>query len=136
IIVFDADTSKFKRMWGAFGNVPTDPEKWVVPKGWKGTVARDDNFSSDDLEGQDTLDAQQGPQQFANVHGVRISNDGLVYVCDRKNQRVQVFTLEGKYLAQIFISRGRMAPSNDTGTLYARPRKEVVDEVLKSADTA
>jgi DNA-binding beta-propeller fold protein YncE len=136
IIVFDADTGKYKRMWGAFGNVPTDPEKWVVPKGWKGTVARDDNFSPDDLEGQDTLDAQQGPQQFANVHGVRISNDGLVYVCDRKNQRVQVFTLDGKYLAQIFISRGRMIPSNATGELFGRPRKEIEDEVLKSADTA
>ena len=136
IIVFDADTGKCMRMWGAFGNVPTDPEKWVIPNGWKGTVARDDNFSPDDLEGQETLDAQQGPQQFANVHGVRISNDGLVYVCDRKNQRVQVFTLDGKYLAQIFISRGRMAPSNATGTLFGRPRKQVVDEVLKSADTA
>jgi DNA-binding beta-propeller fold protein YncE len=136
IIVFDADTGKYKRMWGAFGNVPADPEKWTVPPGWKGTVARDDSFSPDDQEGQETLDAQQGPQQFANVHSVRISNDGLVYVCDRKNQRLQVFTIDGKYLAQIFISRGRMAPSNATGTLFGRPRKEIVDEVLKSSDTA
>ena len=85
-------------------------------------LGHDDSFSPDDLEGQETLDAEQGPQQFANVHSVRVSNDGLVYVCDRKNQRVQVFTLDGKYLAQIFISRGRMAPSNATGTLFGRPR--------------
>ena len=136
VIVFDAETGKYKRMWGAFGNVPTDPEKWDIPSGWKGTVGHDDSFSPDDLEGQETLDAEQGPQQFANVHSVRVSNDGLVYVCDRKNQRVQIFTLDGKYLAQIFISRGKMAPSNATGTLFGRPRKEIVNEVLKSADTA
>jgi len=50
-----------------------------------------------------------------------ISNDGLVYVCDRSNQRVQVFTLEGEYLAQVFISRGHMTPSTATGTLFANP---------------
>jgi DNA-binding beta-propeller fold protein YncE len=136
IIVFDADTGKFKRMWGAFGNVPTDPEKWTIPSGWKGTVGHDESFSPDDLEGQETLDAEQGPQQFANVHSVRVSNDGLVYVCDRKNQRLQVFTIDGKYLTQIFISRGRMNPSNDAGTLFGRPRKDIVNKVLTSPDTA
>jgi DNA-binding beta-propeller fold protein YncE len=136
VIVFDADTGKYKRMWSAFGNVPTDPEKWTIPSGWKGTVGHDNSFSPDDLEGQETLDAEQGPQQFAGVHSVRVSNDGLVYVCDRRNQRVQVFTLDGKYLAQVFISRGKMALSNATGTLFGKPRKELVDGVLKSPDTA
>jgi DNA-binding beta-propeller fold protein YncE len=136
VIVFDADTGKFKRMWGAFGNVPTDPEKWNIPEGWRGVVGHDPNSAKDDLEGVESLEGETGPQQFANVHSVRVSNDGTVYVCDRANQRVQVFTLDGKFLAQIFISRGHMNPSNATGMLFGKPRKEVVDGVLKSAETA
>jgi DNA-binding beta-propeller fold protein YncE len=134
VIVFDADTGKYKRMWGAFGNVPTDPEKWDVPAGWK-SIGRDRTFASDDLEGKETLDGEQGPQQFANVHSARISSDGLVYVCDRANQRLQVFTIEGKYLAQIFISRGHMALSDAPGTLFGKPRKDVVNLVLKNRES-
>ncbi len=136
VIVFDADTGKYKRMWSAFGNVPTDPEKWRIPQGWHGTVGYDPSFSPDDLEGGDTIEAQQGPQQFANVHSVRVSNDGLVYVCDRSNMRVQVFTSEGLYFMQVFVSRGRMTPSNVTGTLFGKLRKEVVDGVLRAPETA
>src|SRR5439155_19584007 len=84
----------------------------------------------------DSLDAQQGPQQFSNVHSVRISNDGLVYVCDGSNQRVQVFTLEGEYLTQVAISRGHMTPSTATGMLFGKPRRDVENEVRKSAETA
>jgi hypothetical protein len=136
VIVFDADTGKYKRMWGAFGNVPTDPEKWKIPADWKGIVGHDPGFSPDDREGLDTPEGLQGPQQFANVHSVRLSNDGLVYVCDRRNQRIQVFTLEGKYVAQVFISRGKMALSSATGTLFGKPRKDVVDDCLKNSSTA
>jgi len=99
-------------------------------------VGYDPNKWMDDAEGGGSLDAQQGPQQFANVHSVRISNDGLVYVCDRSNQRVQVFTLDGEYLAQVFISRGHMTPSTATGMLFGKPRRDVENEVLKSAETA
>jgi hypothetical protein len=136
VIVFDAGTGKYKRMWSAFGNVPTDPAQWRIPAGWRGTVGYDPTFSADDLQGGETMEAQQGPQQFANVHCVRVSNDGLVYVCDRSNQRVQVFTIDGRYLMQVFVSRGRMNLSNITGTLFGKPRKEVVDGVLKSNETA
>ncbi len=133
VIVFDADSGKYKRMWGAFGNVPTDPEKWDVPRGWK-SIGRDRFYSPDDLEGQPTLDGEQGPQQFSNVHSARISKDGLVYVCDRANQRLQVFTINGKFVGQIFISRGHMAPSDATGTLFGKPRKDVIDDVLKNRE--
>ncbi len=40
------------------------------------------------------------PQQFNLVHGLTISNDGIVYVADRNNNRVQAFTLEGKFLKE------------------------------------
>ncbi len=81
VIVLDADTGKFKRLWGAYGNKPDD----AAPR-------------TRSFEGPP-------PQQFNNVHGIAISNDGLVYVNDRQNNRVQVFTLEGKYLNEVFIDR-------------------------------
>jgi hypothetical protein len=59
-----------------------------------------------------------------------------VYVCDRSNQRIQVFTISGKYLAQVFVSRGPMAPSTVTGTLFGKPRNQVEDQVLKFPETA
>jgi len=42
-----------------------------------------------------------GPQQFSIVHAIRVSDDGLVYVADRENRRVQVFTTEGKFVKQL-----------------------------------
>jgi 6-phosphogluconolactonase (cycloisomerase 2 family) len=46
------------------------------------------------------------PHQFSNpVHAVRISNDGLVYVCDRRNDRIQVFQKDGKFVQEGFIAR-------------------------------
>ena len=41
-----------------------------------------------------------GPGQFNVPHSLRVSRDGRVFVCDRENNRVQVFTEGGEYLAQ------------------------------------
>src|SRR5262249_57468800 len=49
--------------------------------------------------------SDRGPAQFSTVHGVKVSNDGLVYVSDRAGKRVQVFTVDGKYVAQTFVDR-------------------------------
>ena len=98
IIVLDADTGAFKRLWGAFGNEPLDP----VPAG-RGAPA-----PPRDLEGP-------GPQQWGIVHAVRISNDGLVYVADRGNSRVQVFTLDGKYQTQVFVNRADKSAATACG---------------------
>ena len=80
VIVFDADTGKFKRMWGAYGKAPDD------------SVSR--NRSYDPV-----------PTQFNLVHGLTISKDGIVYVADRNNNRVQSFTLDGKFLKEAFVAR-------------------------------
>ena len=90
----------FKRMWGAFGNVPTDPPGGKRPAPVLGGWPRTD--------------------QFNNVHSVRISNDGLVYVTDRANRRVQVFTPDGKYVKQVFISRN-VPPSTLSGMALGKP---------------
>ena len=81
VAVYDADSGEFKRMWGAFSNAPVDKDDCPnVP-----------------------VDVQPGPgpQQFSIVHAIRVSNDGMVYVADRENRRVQVFTLEGQFVDQI-----------------------------------
>lgn len=118
VIVYDADTGAFKRMWSAFGNVPADPKPGEPV------------FASDDEGGP-------GPQQFNGVHSVRVSNDDMVYVCDRDNQRVQVFMLAGKYVSQVFISRGTMPPSTATGmSWFGEPLKNVEDGILKDPSAA
>ena len=88
VLVLDAETGAFKRMWGAFGNTPLDQPP-PAPASADAAL---------DTEGP-------GPDQFGVVHGIGVSNDGLVYVADRGNRRIQVFTLEGEYVTQGFVSR-------------------------------
>jgi DNA-binding beta-propeller fold protein YncE len=107
IIVFDADTGAFKRMWGAFGKEPADK----LPPAPK--VPEESRIPAKEETGP-------GPDQFQNpVHGVRVSNDGLVYVSDRGGKRVQVFTLEGKFVDQVFIDRWCEAPHCGNGQTVA-----------------
>jgi hypothetical protein len=84
VIVFDADTGTFKRSWGAFGKMPAGPDNCVQnpPK---------------------SFEAAEGPDHFNIVHALRVSNDGLVYVADRENRRVQVFTLDGAFVRQLVL---------------------------------
>ncbi|WP_204324557.1 hypothetical protein, partial [Stenotrophomonas maltophilia] len=73
--MFDSETGAFKRMWGAYGRSPTD--------------LRLAAFNPD----------QPPSQQFGNpVHCVKLAQDGLVYVCDRVNNRVQVFQRDGTFV--------------------------------------
>jgi DNA-binding beta-propeller fold protein YncE len=98
VIVFDADTGAFKRMWGAFGNAPTD--------------------GAPDLAQAD-IGAGGAPQFVQPVHAARVSNDGLVYVSDRGGKRVQVFTIDGTFVSQVFIGRECRAPGCGNGTTAA-----------------
>ncbi|MBT3563957.1 MAG: hypothetical protein HN493_08450 [Gammaproteobacteria bacterium] len=81
VAVLDADTGKFKRYWGAYGNEPDDTN-----------IGR---YSPEDPPAQ----------QFRNpVHCADPSNDGLVYVCDRANDRIQVFKTNGTFVKEKFIA--------------------------------
>jgi sugar lactone lactonase YvrE len=55
-------------------------------------------------------DGPGSPQFGSPVHGIKVSNDRLVYVADRSNRRVQVFTVDGKFVTQMFLNRA--GPSN------------------------
>ena len=81
VIVFDADSGTFKRMWGAYGNVPVDDDSCAV--------IRYEEFS------------EPGRQQFSIAHAIRVSDDGMVYVADRENRRVQMFDIEGNFIKQL-----------------------------------
>ncbi len=79
VAVIDADTGKMKRYWGAYGNKPDD-----APLGPYDPAA-------------------PHAQQFRNpVHCADMSVDRLVYVCDRVNDRLQVFTPEGKFVKEMY----------------------------------
>jgi outer membrane protein assembly factor BamB len=45
--------------------------------------------------------APPGPQNFSIVHAIRVAKDGTVYVADRENRRVQMFTKDGKFVKQL-----------------------------------
>ncbi|HUK35234.1 MAG TPA: hypothetical protein VLV86_15050 [Vicinamibacterales bacterium] len=85
VIVFDSETGKFKRMWGAFGNPPppTFAPNAAVP------------------QAQTT---PEGPPEFGLPHAIKVSRDGVVYVADRINNRIQLFTTAGKFLKQVRVT--------------------------------
>jgi DNA-binding beta-propeller fold protein YncE len=91
VIVFDADTGAFKRMWGAFGKRPGGEDSCAIvsPK---------------------TFPDAEGPANFNVAHAIRVANDGMVYLADRENRRVQMFTKDGKFVKQLIR----------TGTTFAR----------------
>ena len=82
VAVLDAGTGKLKRYWGAYGKKPDD-----APLG---------NYDP----------AAPPPPQFRNpVHCAMLAQDGLLYVCDRANDRIQVFRRDGSFVKEAFIEK-------------------------------
>ena len=79
VIVIDRDTGAYKRHWGAYG---ARPEDTAVPA-----------YSP----------AAMPSKHFNTVHCAMVSNDGFVYVCDRVNDRVQVFRKDGTFVKEAFF---------------------------------
>lgn len=71
VIVFDTRTGAYKRHWGAYGRAPVD-----------GPVS--DRAS-----------------QLLQPHGIALSRDGIIYVGDRPNNRIQAFSRDGRWLSDI-----------------------------------
>ncbi len=85
VVVFAADTGAYKRHWGAYGNRP-----------------HDDPMPAYDPAGEPS-------DQFASpVHCVYVSMDQLVYVCDRANNRYQVFETDGTFVSEAFFERATL----------------------------
>jgi len=97
VAVLDADTGKMKRYWGAYGNKPDDSNL-----------------------GPYNPDAPPA-QQFRNpVHCSDVSNDGLVYVCDRQNDRLQVFTKDGKFIKEQWYARRSLSEGSVWDVAFSR----------------
>ena len=80
VVVLDVNTGARKRYWGAYGNKPDDT----------------------DLGPYDP--AAPPAQQFRNpVHCAEPTNDGLLYVCDRVNDRIQVFRKDGTFVSELRV---------------------------------
>jgi glucose/arabinose dehydrogenase len=113
VIIFDADSGAFKRMWGAFANKPVDDDHCEnVPKPSFADAA--------------------GPQNFSIVHAIRVANDGMVYVADRENRRIQMFTNDGKFVKQLvktstpFARNLALSPDAEEQFLYVGNGKDIV----------
>ena len=100
VIVFDADTGKYKRQWGAYGKRPDD----AAPR-------------------TRTYDGPT-PEQFNLSHDVQISNDDLVYIADRSNNRVQIFKPDGTYVNELFVARDVRTPTGTAVTVAFSPDRE------------
>jgi len=124
VIVFDADTFAFKRMWGAYGK-PVVDLPYAGGPGPSGGPA-DAKTGPEGGGNAKPLDATgPGPDQFNSpVHGVLISNDNLLYVADRTNRRVQVFTPEGKYLKEMFLNRAGPKAQTVCGLAFSPDRAQ------------
>jgi DNA-binding beta-propeller fold protein YncE len=81
VIVFDGETGEYRRHWGAYGEPP------------------DDDASVGDREPGATP-----PRQFSTVHGLVGSSDGLIYVADRRGNRIQVFRQDGTFVAERIVA--------------------------------
>jgi hypothetical protein len=96
VIVFDADTGQYKRHWGAYGSRPDDAP---VPA-----------YSP----------SAPPSKHFNTVHCANVSKDGFVYVCDRVNDRVQVFRRDGTFVKEAFFDRNTLRSGSVWDMTFSR----------------
>lgn len=97
VAVIDADSGEFKRYWGAYGNPPDDTN--LGPYDPDAPLA----------------------QQFRNpVHCAEPSTDGHVYVCDRANDRVQVFKSDGSFVDEVRIAPETLGDGSTWDIAFSR----------------
>ena len=89
VAVVDMNTGAFKRGWGAYGIPLSEIDNGTLPA-----------FTA----GQTPAKQFLGP-----VHGIKLSRDGLVYVCDRTSNRIQVFSKQGRFVKEFFVAPQTLA---------------------------
>ena len=97
VAVIDADTGAFKRYWGAYGNKPDDTDL-----------------------GKYDPEAPLAQQFRSPVHCAELANDGLVYVCDRANDRIQVFSKDGKFVKEKVIAKRTLGDGSVWDIAFSR----------------
>lgn len=107
VIVFDSETGKFKRYWGAYGKRPDDTP---LPKY--------------DPDGPPPAGFRADDPAVVAVHAVRLDKDGLVYVCDRGNDRIQVFRKNGEFVKEAFIAKHTLAMGAPWDIVFSRDKEQ------------
>jgi DNA-binding beta-propeller fold protein YncE len=97
VAVLDATTGQVKRFWGAYGNTPSDEQ----------TGRYDPNAA--------LIDQFRTP-----VHCAEPTEDGLVYVCDRPNDRIQVFQTDGTYVKEVRIAPATLGDGSTWDIAFSR----------------
>jgi DNA-binding beta-propeller fold protein YncE len=97
VIVYDADTGKYKRHWGAYGNKPDDTDL-----------------------GPYNPAAPPAKQFRSPVHCADLSNDGFLYACDRANDRLQVFRKDGTFVKEKFIETMTLSDGSVWDVAFSR----------------
>ena len=92
VVVFDAATGEYRRHWGAYGGPPDDTYTYEYP-----------------------VELDNPPQQYSTVHGIVGAEDGLVYVADRRGNRIQIFRQDGEYLMERFV----LPETRGSGTAFS-----------------
>ncbi len=101
VIVFDADSGEYKRHWGAYGHRPDDTP----------------------LAGYNPNDPPA--RQFRSpVHCAELSRDGLLYVCDRANDRIQIFKPGGTFVKEVFVARNTLGDGSVWDMAFSRDRQQ------------
>ena len=101
VVVFDAKTFAYKRHWGAYGERPND-----------------DKIPAYDPK-RPLMRSFQNP-----VHCVRLSNDGQIYVCDRQNDRIQVFEKSGKFVREIIVEPETLQNGSVWDLVFSEDREQ------------
>ena len=97
LIVFDSSTGDYRRHWGAYGEQPDDM----------------------DLPAYDPT--SEPIRHFRSpVHGIAIANDGLVYVADRTNNRIQVFQKNGQFVTEAFVRPETLGSGSVSGVTLSQ----------------
>ena len=97
VAVLDAETGAMNRFWGAYGNTPDDADL-----------------------GRYDPDAEPAPQFRTPVHCADLSNDGLVYACDRVNNRIQVFQKDGTFVEELIVARETLGAGSAWDVAFSR----------------
>jgi DNA-binding beta-propeller fold protein YncE len=97
VAVIDANTGEVKRFWGAYGNEPSDEDS-----------------------GRYDPNAELIQQFRTPVHCAEPSEDGLVYVCDRPNDRLQVFQTDGTYVTETRIAPATLGDGSTWDIAFSR----------------
>jgi hypothetical protein len=103
VMVFDLDTFKFKRGWGAYGHALSE-------------------MSTNDADRAYTPGGPM-PKEFRGHLTLNISNDGLVYAADRNANRIHVTTRQGKFVKE-FILAPMTGVGGSTGGVMFSPEKQ------------